>query len=52
MSPLAQFDKEMDQLIREVARRIVPVLGEFEDVWEAANRVCDRYAIPKNRRET
>ena len=36
----------MEEIIREITLRIVPVLGDFEDVWEAANRVCDRYAIP------
>ena len=46
MSPLAQFDQEMDQIIRELALRIVtPVLGDFDTVWETANRVCDAYEI-------
>lgn len=52
MSPLAQFDEELDQIIREVARRILPVLGGFEDVWLSANRVCDRYGIPQNLHQT
>ena len=48
MSPLAQFDQEMDQIIRELALRIVvPALGDFDTVWEAANRVCDAYEIPR-----
>ena len=48
MSPLAQFDQEMDQVIRELALRIVvPALGDFDTVWEAANRVCDAYEIPR-----
>jgi hypothetical protein len=47
MSPLAQFDQEMDKIIRELALRIVvPILGDFDNVWEAANRVCDRYELP------
>jgi hypothetical protein len=46
MSPLAQFDQEIDKIIREISLRIVPVLGDFEDVWEAANRVCDRHQLP------
>lgn len=47
MSPLAQFDQDMENVIRELSLRIViPALGEFEDVWEAANKVCDRYEIP------
>jgi hypothetical protein len=47
MSPLAQFDQDMENVIRELSLRIViPALGEFEDVWESANKVCDRYEIP------
>jgi len=47
MSPLAQFDEEIDKIIRELALRIVaPVLGDFDTVWEAANKVCDAYQIP------
>ena len=43
---MAQFDQEMEKIIRELALRIiVPVLGEFENVWETANSVCDRYEI-------
>jgi hypothetical protein len=46
MSPLAQFDQDMDEIIRELTLRIiVPAMGEFDDVWEVANRVCDRYDI-------
>ena len=49
MSPLAQFDQEMDKIIRELALRIViPVLGDFDNVWETANRVCDAYEIRGN----
>lgn len=47
MSPLTQFDQEMDKIIREIALRIVPpILGDFDTVWETANRVCDAYEIP------
>ncbi len=48
MSPIAQFDQEMEKLIRELALRIVvPRISEFDDVWEVANRVCDRYLVSK-----
>lgn len=37
----------MDKIIREIALRIVPpILGDFDTVWETANRVCDAYEIP------
>jgi hypothetical protein len=48
MSPLAQFDQELEALIRELTMRIVvPKMSEFDDVWEVANRVCDRYDVKK-----
>jgi hypothetical protein len=48
MSPITQFDQEMEKLIRELALRIVvPRIGEFDEVWEAANRICDRYLVTK-----
>lgn len=48
MSPIAQFDQEMDKLIQELAMRIVvPLINDFDDVWEVANRVCDRYLAVK-----
>lgn len=46
MSPLEKFDQDMDDVIRELALRIVtPILGDFDTVWETANRVCDAYEI-------
>ena len=48
MSPLAEFDQRMEQIIREFAMRIiVPRWTEFDDLWEAAIRVCDRYELGK-----
>ena len=47
MSPLAQLDQELENIIRELTLRIlVPCLSEFDSVWETANKVCDRYQIP------
>jgi hypothetical protein len=48
MSPLAQFDRELEKIIRELTQRILaPRLREFDGVWEAANKICDRYEITK-----
>ena len=48
MSPLAQFDLELENVIRELTLRlVVPQVSEFDCVWEAANRICDRYEIGK-----
>lgn len=46
MSPIAQADQELDDVIRELTMRIVvPRMSEFDDVWAIANRVCDRYGL-------
>ena len=46
MSPVSQADQELESVIRELTMRIVqPRMGDFEDVWEIANRVCDRYGL-------
>jgi len=51
MSPLAEFDQKLEQIIREFALRIVvPRSTEFDTVWEAAIRVCDRYQLGKSQR--
>jgi hypothetical protein len=51
MSPLSEFDQQLEQIIREFALRIVvPRWTEFDTVWEAAIRVCDRYELGKSRR--
>jgi hypothetical protein len=49
MSPVAQADQELETAIRELAMRIVvPRMGQFEYLWEIANRVCDRYGLEKS----
>jgi len=51
MSPLAEFDQRLEQMIREFALRIaVPRWTEFDTLWEAAIRVCDRYELGKRGR--
>jgi hypothetical protein len=53
MATLAEFDQRLEQIIREFAMRIaIPRWSEFETVWEAAIRVCDRYELGKTKRET
>ncbi len=35
-------------VIYELVRRLVVYrLGEFDRVWETANRICDRYEVRK-----
>ena len=46
MSPIAEFDRRLEQIIRDFALRIlVPRWTEFDAVWESANRICDRYEL-------
>lgn len=46
MSPLARLDRALEDIIRELALRILaPGMSEFDQVWEIANEVCDRYEI-------
>ncbi len=46
MSPLTEFDRRMEQMIRQFALRVVvPDWTEFDAVWETANAVCDRYQL-------
>lgn len=46
MSPLAQLDQQLENIIRELTLRLVsPRWTEFDAVWEATNRICDRYGI-------
>jgi len=53
MSPLAEFDQRLEQMIREFALRIaVPRWTEFDTLWEAAIRVCDRYELGKGVRSS
>jgi hypothetical protein len=52
MASLAEFDQRLEQVIRELTMRIaIPRWSEFETVWEAAIRVCDRYELGKIKRE-
>jgi len=49
MSPLAEFDRRMEQLISAFTRRImVPRWTEFDAVWQTANQICDRYELGKS----
>jgi hypothetical protein len=46
VSPLNQFDEQLQELIRELTLRIVALRSpEFDRVCETANRVCDRYGL-------
>lgn len=48
MSPIAEFDQRLEQMIRDFALRILaPRYTEFDAVWETANRICDRYELGK-----
>ena len=48
MSPIAEFDQRLEQMIREFAMRIlIPRWTEFDAVWETANKICDRYDLEK-----
>jgi len=46
MTPLARLDRDLESIILELALRIVALReSEFEKVWVAANKICDRYEI-------
>jgi len=48
MSAIAQIDQASEEIIYELARRVIFYrLGEFDRVWESANRICDRYRVKK-----
>jgi hypothetical protein len=48
MSAIAQIDRESEEIIYELARRVLAYrLGEFERVWESANEICDRHQVKK-----
>jgi hypothetical protein len=48
MSAIAQIDQASEEIIYELARRVIVYrLGEFDRVWESANRICDRYQVKK-----
>jgi hypothetical protein len=43
---LAQLDRDLERIILELAQHIVALReSEFEKVWVAANKICDRYEI-------
>jgi len=43
-----EVDQTSEKFIRELVRRFVVYrLGEFDRVWETANRICDRYEFRK-----
>ncbi len=49
MTPVTKFDDHLEQIIAQLALRILtPTCSEFESVWQAANRICDQYAITNN----
>lgn len=39
--------EEVQKLVHELARIILPGVGEFNSVWEITNRVVDHYYHPK-----
>ncbi len=44
--PLAESAEEFEEFVSEVALRLrVANMYEFDQAWEVANRVCDRYGI-------
>ena len=46
MTPLTQLDRDLERIILELAQHIVALReSEFEKVWVAANKICDRYKI-------
>ena len=46
MSAIAQIDQETEEIIYELARRVVVYrLGEFDRVWKSANEICDHYRV-------
>jgi hypothetical protein len=48
VSAIAQFDQAAEEIIYALARRVIIYrLGEFDRVWESANRICDRYQLKK-----
>jgi hypothetical protein len=48
MSAIAQIDQASEEIIYDLARRVIVYrLGEFDRVWESANRICDRYQVKK-----
>ena len=47
---LLELDQQLERIIREFTLRIVvPRWNEFDTLWEAALRVCERYELGKAR---
>jgi hypothetical protein len=45
---LLELDRQLERAIREFTLRIVvPRWNEFDKLWEAALRVCERYELGK-----
>ena len=48
MHALERTDQASEEIVYQLARRLIVYrLGEFDRVWEAANRICDRYQVKK-----
>ena len=48
VSAIAQIDEASEEIIYSLARRVIIYrLGEFDRVWESANKICDRYHVKK-----
>jgi hypothetical protein len=48
VTAVEQFDQASGEIIYELARRLIVYrLGEFDRVWEAANKICDSYQLRK-----
>jgi hypothetical protein len=41
-------DQASEKFYELVRRLVVYRLGEFDRVWETANRICDRYEVRKS----
>ena len=51
VSATAQIDQASEEIIYALARRVIVYrLGEFDRVWESANKICDRYELCPNGR--
>jgi hypothetical protein len=49
MTRIAEFDRILEQVTRERAlRTVLRRWAEFDDVWDAAIRVCEHYGIGKS----
>jgi hypothetical protein len=45
-TPLSGRDLEFEEFVCEMALRLtMPQMSEFDQAWEIANEVCDRYHL-------